>query len=128
VRAVSSAGEHLPYKQGVTGSNPVSPTSSPAVELGRPVPPDRGVVVQLVRTPACQAGGRGFEPRRPRHSVPLLPGSFPALRGSEPRKSRRRPVARVFLLGPLPRSTPGGRGPLPAPTLEPARTGASSVP
>ena len=28
MRAISSAGsEHLPYKQGVTGSNPVSPTS-----------------------------------------------------------------------------------------------------
>ena len=27
MRAISSAGsEHLPYKQGVTGSNPVSPT------------------------------------------------------------------------------------------------------
>ena len=28
MRAISSAGsEHLPYKQGVTGSNPVSPTT-----------------------------------------------------------------------------------------------------
>ena len=26
-----------------------------------------GVVVQLVRTLACHARGRGFEPRRPRH-------------------------------------------------------------
>ena len=42
-------GEHLPYKQGVTGSSPVVPTKS-------------GLVVQLVRTLACHARGRGFEP------------------------------------------------------------------
>ena len=30
-----------------------------------------GVVVQSVSTLACQARGRGFEPRRPRHFVPL---------------------------------------------------------
>ena len=45
---LAQLGEHLPYKQGVTGSSPVSPTI-------------RGLVVQLVRMPACHAGGRGFE-------------------------------------------------------------------
>ncbi len=47
--SLAQLGEHLPYKQGVTGSSPVTPTSS-------------GQVVQLVRMPACHAGGRRFEP------------------------------------------------------------------
>ncbi len=63
-------GEHLPYKQGVIGSSPIVPTileifiksfyeyiinkTSKKLHFG--------LVVQLVRMPACHAGGRGFEP------------------------------------------------------------------
>ena len=46
---LAQLGEHLPYKQRVTGSSPVVPTTF-------------GPVVQLVRTLACHARGRGFEP------------------------------------------------------------------
>jgi hypothetical protein len=37
-----------------------------------------GDVVQLVRTPACHAGGREFEPRRPRQFI-IRAASFAAL-------------------------------------------------
>ena len=68
----------MPYKHGVTGSSPVVPT----------IP---GRVVQLVRTPACHAGGRGFEPLLGRQYAqiaqlveqgtenPRVAGSIPAL-------------------------------------------------
>ena len=47
--SIAQLGEHLPYKQRVTGSIPVVSTIF-------------GSVAQLVRVPACHAGGRGFEP------------------------------------------------------------------
>ena len=47
--SIAQLGEHLPYKQRVTGSIPVVSTNN-------------GSVAQLVRVPACHAGGRGFEP------------------------------------------------------------------
>ena len=55
--SIAQLGEHLPYKQRVTGSSPVVPTTC-------------GPVVQLVRTLACHARGRGFEPHPGRH-LPL---------------------------------------------------------
>ena len=52
--SIAQLGEHLPYKQRVTGSIPVVSTNN-------------GSVAQLVRVPACHAGGRGFEPLPHRH-------------------------------------------------------------
>ena len=53
--SIAQLGEHMPYKHGVTGSSPVVPT----IEFGP--------VVQLVRTLACHARGRRFEPDPGRH-------------------------------------------------------------
>ena len=46
--SIAQLGEHLPYKQRVVGSSPTVPTNI-------------GPVVQMVRTLACHARGRGFE-------------------------------------------------------------------
>ena len=56
---LAQLGEHLPYKQRVIGSSPIVPTIF-------------GPVVQLVRMPACHAGGRGFEPHPDRHAAPKV--------------------------------------------------------
>ena len=53
--SLAQLGERLPYKQDVTGSSPVTPTIK------------YGPVVQLVRTLACHARGRGFEAHAGRH-------------------------------------------------------------
>ena len=53
---LAQLGEHLPYKQRVIGSSPITPTIYSQIGLRC------GPVVQLVRMPACHAGGRRFEP------------------------------------------------------------------
>ena len=112
--AISSAGsEHLPYKQGVTGSNPVSPTSSGIVLMPifcifhsaflrkmylhlkcifRKIMSymnKMGLWCSLVSTSACQAEGRGFKSRRPRKN------KAPSNRGFIFLKKRSTPSASV---------------------------------
>ena len=61
--SLAQLGEHLPYKQRVTGSSPVVPTKRTYKVRSY------GRVVQLVRTLACHARGRQFEPDSGRHML-----------------------------------------------------------
>ena len=100
--SLAQLGEHLPYKQRVTGSSPVVPTKGPVVQLvrtlacharGREFEPHPGRQCGFSssgRAPPCQGGGSEFEPRNPLH---IELGKYPWLA-----KTRSVSVSGFFLI------------------------------
>ena len=71
--SLAQLGEHLPYKQRVTGSSPVTSTTQTAYnDICR-----NGPVVQLVRTLPCHGRGREFESLPGRQLLWLIQGVKP---------------------------------------------------
>ena len=68
---LAQLGEHLPYKQRVIGSSPIVPTKMMRNCSQKQFRTIFGLVVQLVRTPPCHGGGRGFESHPGRHYADL---------------------------------------------------------
>ncbi len=69
--SIAQLGEHLPYKQRVIGSSPIVPTKRTVKSFFKLVSDEFGPIVQLVRTPPCHGGGRGFKSHSGRHYADL---------------------------------------------------------
>ena len=87
--SLAQLGEHLPYKQRVIGSSPIVSTM---MRSRITAPQKYGLVVQLVRTPPCHGGGRGFESHPGRHCGFSSSGRAPPCQGGGSEFEPRNPL------------------------------------